>query len=204
MSALVLGLLVASAKESFDDMENENIDSAAKIIALHHILVRYGSQADGVRDELRRAVTSILKSDWQEDDLSGDDDGPEPTQNGLEVVKDRLNDLMPKTDAQRSRLAEAEQICGDLAQARWLFVERNRTSLPPALLIALVFWLSLLFMGIALFAPHNKTVLVTLILCSLSVSVSTFIIYDLRHPLKGLITISSHPMRDALDHLGPK
>ena len=64
--------------------------------------------------------------------------------------------------------------------------------------MALVFWLTILFVGLGLLAPHNRTILVTLILCSISVSIAIFLINDLSHPLKGIIKVSCDPMLDVL------
>jgi hypothetical protein len=52
MSALVLGLFVASAKNTFDVVNVGYTDRAVKFIVLNHILAEYGVQADGVRSHL--------------------------------------------------------------------------------------------------------------------------------------------------------
>src|SRR5258708_2202733 len=62
MSALVLGLLDASAKNSFDIVINEVTEVAAKILVLNHILILYGPQADVARNELHQAVPSAINA----------------------------------------------------------------------------------------------------------------------------------------------
>jgi hypothetical protein len=69
--------------------------------------------------------------------------------------------------------------------------------------VALVFWLAILFIGLGLFAPGNRTVLLMMVLCSLSVSIAIYLINDLSHPLRGLIQVSSAPILDAFNQMTP-
>ena len=201
MSALVLSLLVASAKGSFDNVSAQNTQAAAKIIMLDRLLVRYGPQADAVRVELRRVVSSEIDSDWKNQGASLVSPADMEKANGMEEIEDELNALSPASDAQRGILSQARQISDDLFQGRVLVVEQAHIVLPPVLQVALVTWLTVLFVGISLFAPRNKTVVVTLLLCCGSLSFAIFLINDLSHPLHGIITISSAPLREALHYL---
>src|SRR5438067_10967030 len=49
MSALVLGLLIASAKGSFDTQRSEFTQLAANVIFLDRILAHYGPESKGAR-----------------------------------------------------------------------------------------------------------------------------------------------------------
>ena len=66
----------------------------------------------------------------------------------------------------------------------------------------MVFWLSVLFLSFGLFSPPNPTVIVTLLVCALSVAGAMFLIVDLDDPFGGLIQISSHSLRNALTQIG--
>jgi hypothetical protein len=200
MSALVLGLLVASAKNSFDTVNNGSTEAAAKVIILDHILVQYGPDSVGARNELRQAVDSAIKNDDQNEKMSLSSTDLE-NGNGMEQVQEKINALVPTNDAQRALLSQAKKISDDLFLARVLVVEQSQTFLPNILFVALVAWLAMLFMGISLFAPRNRTVLTTLFLCSASLSFAIFLINDLSHPLHGMIKISNAPMREALEYV---
>jgi hypothetical protein len=201
MSALVLSLLVASAKNTFDTVNSESTTAAARYIVLNHTLIEYGPDAESVRTDLRNAVASAIKRDW--DDAPIDSPVPAAPQhsNVMEGFNDELTKLTPKNDNQRALLLKAQQITNDLCMGRWLIIEQSKNSLPPALIVALVFWLTILFLGLGLYSPHNNTVLVMLMLCALSVSVAIFLINDMSHPLRGLISVSSASMLDVWDHL---
>lgn len=60
MTALVLGLLVASAKTSYDTQRSEVIQMAAKIAFLNRLLTVYGAEGVGARDQLHRAVDAYV------------------------------------------------------------------------------------------------------------------------------------------------
>jgi hypothetical protein len=117
MSALVLGLLVASAKNSFDTVNSEITGVVAKILVLNHMLVLYGPQADAARNELHQAVASAIKPDWPDEAISTSTSMAVENKNGMERVRDKLNELSPATDAQRALLSQAEQISDDLMLA---------------------------------------------------------------------------------------
>ena len=59
MAALVLGLLVSSAKVSFDRTSNEVTLGAAKIVQLNHALAQYGDETKEIRGAFRRYVEAI-------------------------------------------------------------------------------------------------------------------------------------------------
>jgi hypothetical protein len=80
MAALVLGLLTASAKSSFDLQNAETVHTAADIIRLDRALARYGSETKEIRDLLKRAVAFRIHLTWPEDGSApGKLDSPEMT-----------------------------------------------------------------------------------------------------------------------------
>src|SRR5947208_4634965 len=62
LTALVLGLLVSSAKGSFDAMNAGIAQTGAKIILLAHVLADYGPATKEAREQLRHTVASALPS----------------------------------------------------------------------------------------------------------------------------------------------
>jgi hypothetical protein len=89
-----------------------------------------------------------------------------------------------------------------LLQARSLAVAQQSASTSMPLLITLIFWLTINFISLGLFAPRNGTVIVTLFLCALAVSGAILLILELSNPLGGLFRVSSAPLRAAVAHLG--
>jgi len=200
--ALVLGLLVASAKNSFDTLNAEAQTMGSKTIYLDHLLAKYGPETKPIRDQIRDSVQAGINRMWPEE--SGGMTGTQALEAGVgngERVQELLDQLTPTTDAQRHLLAQAQQLDSEMLQSRWLAIEQEQTTLPTVFFIILLCWLVALFTCIGIFAPHNMTVYVGLILCAVSFSTAIFLIVELSRPLDGLMKISSAPMRKVLEHL---
>jgi hypothetical protein len=90
----------------------------------------------------------------------------------------------------------------NLAQIRWLMYEQADTSVSMPLLILLVFWFTITFVGFGLFAPWNATTVVALALCALAVSGAVIVMLEMYTPFEGFMQISGAPLREALAHLG--
>ena len=202
LAALVLGLLVASAKNSFDTMNAAITQGGAKIILLDRVLAAYGPETKDVREQLRRAVAAGIEMFWPEEKNMGSGMTGFERANAMEMIQAKLRSLTPTTDAQRQLLSQAEQISNDMLQARWLLIEQAQSALPMPFLVVLLFWLTMLFLSFGLFAPRNATVIIVLLIGAMSVSGAIFIILEMNHPLRGMIKVSSAPMRKALEHLG--
>src|SRR5215469_6436238 len=64
MSALVLGLLVSSAKGSYDTERNEVLQMAAKVAFLDRVLAVYGPEANEARRGFHEAVNEVVQKIW--------------------------------------------------------------------------------------------------------------------------------------------
>lgn len=195
MTALLLSLLIATAKSSYDNERNDLTQMAAKIIFLDRVLNNYGEESAQVRRLLRSSVAASIDSLWPRD-------GRQPSvadvsASGSLAVFDAIADLDPQTEVQRSLKAEASRIALDLGQTRWLMLEQAGGSISRPFLVVTILWLTLIFISFGLFAPSNGTVFGTLLMCSMVVASAFFIVLELDHPYEGVIQISSQPMRHA-------
>jgi len=200
MAALVLGLLVASAKGSYDAQSAELTRMSANIALLDRVLALYGSETKETRDLLRGAVSRILDQMWSKDGTSAS--SQTPTSAGGEILYEKIQGLSPKNDMQRSLQGQALSIAGDIAKTRWLMYAQAAASVSMPLLVVLVIWLTVIFISFGLFAPFNATVVSSLFISALSVSGAIFLILEMYGPYAGVIQISSAPLRAALAHLG--
>jgi hypothetical protein len=202
ITALVLGLLVSSAKSTFDTI-NEGIKQvSAKTILLDRTLAQYGPEAQTVREQLKRSVAASLEAARLRQSVGASGLATVQLTNRVEAVQGRLRELTPQTEGQRQLLLQANQIAGDLAQTRWLLMEEAQNELPPPLLAILICWLTVLFVSFGLFSPRNATVVTVLFVCACSMSAAIFIILELNRPLDGFLKVSSAPLRNVLEHLG--
>ena len=202
MAALVLSLLIASAKGTYDTKTRELQDLAANTLLLDRALAHYGPETQETRALVRQAVEKALRASWPADGtapLRVDAPGTIPV---IELVQDQIRALVPQTEAQRWLQSRALQVSGDVAQMRWRVFGSTGSSIPGAFLIALVFWLTAIFGSFGLFAPRNATVVGVLLVCALSASMSLVLILEMDRPLDGWLKISSAPLDYTLAHLG--
>ncbi len=194
MSALVLGLLVASAKSSFDTQKSEVGQISANVILLDRVLAHYGPETKEIRKQLHAAVENVIGQMWSSE-------GAQPTASS-EVLFDNIQNLVPKTDSQRAMQSQAVKTTIDIGQTRWLLFAQKTSAVSLPFLVVVLCWLTLTFLSFGLYAPKNMVVFVTLGLCALSVAGALFLVLELDRPFNGFIQISSEPLRNAMGQLG--
>ena len=203
LTALVLGLLIASAKSSFDQKTSQVRQMTATIILLDDLLAQYGSEATSVRNLLRQSIPPLANRIWQEEEISaGKLVHFESSAESLAFEND-LERLSPNNDAQRSLQSRAIQAFTEGAQIRLLLFAQTGGSIPTPFLIILVFWLSAIFVSFTLFARANLVVMASLLVCALSFACAIFLVLELDNPFTGLMGISSATLRSALLPLNP-
>lgn len=199
MAALVLGLLVASAKSSYDEQRGELTQMAANAILLDRVLAHYGPETGEIRVVLKTAVARMIDETWTKNGGAG---ASAATPVRGEPLFDGIQELAPRTDTQRSLQAQAQSMAISLGQTRWLLFEQGGSSISMPFLVIVVFWLSILFVSFGMFAPRNGTVIIALVVSAMSVAGALFLVLELDHPFYGLIQISSAPLEKALAVLG--
>jgi hypothetical protein len=200
MSALVLSLLVASAKSAFDTRSNQLVQASADMIMLDRALARYGPETNEARSLLRHSVATTLERFWPADGAKHI--AIDPSESPVEALYDKIEALSPQSDLQRSMQSQAMTLAADVARTRLLLFEHLGASIPVPFLVVLVFWLCIIFASFGLFAPRNATVIVVLCVCALSVAGAIFLILELDRSFEGLLQVSDAPLRAALAQLG--
>jgi hypothetical protein len=200
MTALLLGLVTAAARGTFDAQDSAVRTSAANILTLDRHLARFGSETKPTRDLLRRAVAARVESIWP-DDRPAADSGAARSNPAVEEIENQILGLSSATEAQRWSKAEALKLSEDVVKARWRVLSSGR-AVPHAFLVVVIFWLTMTFASFGLYAPRNATVVSVLFIASVSVAAAVFLILELDDPLEGVIKVSAAPLRFALDNLG--
>ena len=184
MSALILGLLVSSAKTSFDTSATEISQLSGDLILLDRQLVHYGPDAKDIRDVLRRYIEYKINATWRGEASSPPDPGGWKL---LEDVQDGLRGLRPADDAQRWLQSRALQISGEIAHVRWLQrAQQAGSSIPTPFIVILVIWLTIVFMSLRSVCASEHD-------CR----------RGLESPFDGMIQVSSAPMRAVLSVNSP-
>jgi hypothetical protein len=203
LAALVLGLLIASAKTSFDQKTSQVRQITATVILLDDLLAQYGPEATPLRNLLRQSIPPLANRIWRENEIpTGKPVQFESSAQSL-AFENQLERLSPANDAQRSLQSRAIQAFTEGAQIRLQLFTQSGGSIAVPFLIILVFWLGAIFVSFTLFARTNLVVMAALFVCALSFAGAIFLVLELDNPFTGLMGISSATLRGALLPLNP-
>ncbi|MFM0335232.1 bestrophin-like domain [Paraburkholderia fungorum] len=213
-AALVLGLMTASAKTSFDTASIDMRTYAADLIELDSTLREYGSATDEPRRLLRSYTAAAIASTWPDQpapagDYPKDIRSPDSSQtleslqlgDLLTAAGKELRQLQTHDPLQQRLLDDALMQYRRVVDARWKLIEEAHSSISQPFLVTLNFWLCVIFLSFGLIAPRNALALVTITLGAISIASAIYVIVDLDTPFTGPIVVSSAPLRDTLGHL---
>ena len=196
ISALVLGLLIASAKNSYDARVTQFKQITADVILLDLLLEQYGPDARNLRILLRSGLPTVIERITNE----GRSAKPVPFEATIEAQNfvNRIQQLKPDTEAQRLVQARMINAAVDTARSRLALFVQSHDSIPVPFLTILVFWLTIIFASFGLFVRRAPVVIITFVVGALSVSGALFLILEMDQPFAGMFQISTEPLRNAL------
>jgi hypothetical protein len=198
MTALVLSLLIAASHTFYNTQQGEIQQLGVDVALLDQMLVRYGPEAQPARLVLRNDLASVVLAISP---VQGVGTGSMPlgkTSLGKQDIFGVVQSLTPSNTSQRFDQAQAVTLLTRIAVTRLLIHEQSSSVLPIPLVIVLVAWLTLLFVGFGMFANPNATVLMALFVGALSVAGAVFLIAEMGHPYTGIMRISYAPLQNAL------
>jgi hypothetical protein len=216
-AALVLGLLTASVKQSFDRTAHDRQAYTLQLSILDNCLNNYGTETAPIRDQLHGYVAAVIASTWPDEpkpigltypDTKGMPRvGASPALGAmLNRIGNEINQLSPSTPFQQRTLTMCVDRYQQVLAGRLGVIEDARHDLFEPFYGILVFWLMIMFACFGLVAPVNGVTTVTILLCATSLSSVIYVIIDLSRPYDGLFSISSDGMRETLSamlHLTP-
>ena len=187
VAALVLGLLIASAKSNLDTGNKEIEQFSTGLILLNREAAHFGPQAKPIRDLLRTFTEEKIAQTWTQSTAVETDHAR--TVQMLDDIQDRLRGFAVQTDADKLSRKAALNFVADLKKnSRLLAVQQgNQTSRP--FFIVMIFWLSVLFLSYGVFAPSNATVTAAMAIAAFSIAVAMNLIVDMDHPFTGYINV---------------
>jgi hypothetical protein len=203
LAALVLGFLIASVKNGFDNTDSQIRHFAATLILLNETLKDYGLETEPARDLLRRYTARAIDDNWPADRSTPVQ--VEDRQSGALLDSLRLTVLaLPADEPLRAALrTDAAALVESALETRWLSIESVSSSIQPAFMAILIAWITLIFISFGYNAPRNTTVAITFGLGAMALASCIFLIIEMDGAFDGLITVSSAPMHRALEHMNP-
>jgi hypothetical protein len=198
LAALVLGLVVATAKSSYDEKAGQIRQLTAKVIQLDAVLAAYGPEAQKVRGLLRQANSEVVRRVWQ-----GEAVGKSAFQaSGPSIaLHNEIEALQPGNDLQRALKSRATQTFADIMQERLLLFARSGSTVPTPFLVVVIFWLSVIFASFTVLSQSNGFSVAAIGVAAVSMSGAIYLILELEYPFTGFLQIPSTLLSSALPDL---
>lgn len=194
IASLVFGLMLNSAKNTFQD-----VDDAVHTYATDLILLDKTARALGpAGEDVHRGIIAYL-----ERALSASP-GVDPDRQAeilLEDVGNRLRGVQATGDQQTALWNEARQLYRAVLDQRWVIVGQSTGTIPMPLIVVMIAWLILIFASFGFRSPRNAVVIGTLISAAFLISASLCLILDMDNPSSGLIQVSDEPLQRVLEQI---
>ena len=198
LAALVIGLMIASAKNTYDSQNTNIRQLGTNAVLVDQMLTQYGPEAKAARTLLREIIPSATFRIWQEN-ASGKGGGSAFVVSEMaERFYNAVEGLKPATPEQTSLKSRIIQLTTDMGRTRLLVFTQGDDAIPLPFFVVLVFWLVVIFASFSLFAEPGLIVVASTLVFALSVSSALFLIVDLSHPFQGLMQVSNHHLHMVL------
>jgi hypothetical protein len=198
LAAVVISLMIASAKTSYDTQDAHFRQFAAHLVLVDQLLEQYGPEAVNIRILMRQAVPAAMDRIRREKATASPQDSAFSSSSVAEQLYNAIEALSPATDAQRALKSRIVLASTDVARTRLLmFADSENPILTPFLLI-LIFWLAVIFTSFGLLVEPGMVVVTALLVFALSVSSGLFLIADLSQPFAGFMQVSNQELTHEL------
>ena len=197
LAALVIGLMIASAKNTYDSQSSNIRQLGTNAVLVDQMLVKYGPEARTARTLLRETIPSATARIWQEH-IQGAGGATFVISETAERFYNAVEDLKPANAEQTSLKSRVITIVTEMGRTRLLVFTQNENAIPVPFFIVLIFWLVAIFASFSLFAEPGPIVIASVLVFAISVSSALFLIVDLSHPFQGLMQISNHHLHVVL------
>ena len=197
LAALVIGLMIASAKNTYDIQSSNIRQLGTNAVLVDQMLTKYGVEARAARTLLREIIPSASARIWQEN-IAGGGGSTFVVSGTAERFYDAIEGLKPVNAEQTSLKSRIIAITTEMGRTRLLVFTQNDNAIPVPFFIVLTFWLVVIFASFSLFAEPGGLMIAAILVFALSVSSALFLIVDLSHPFNGLMQISNHHLHAVL------
>jgi hypothetical protein len=195
LTALVLGLMLNSAKNTFESVDRNVHVYGTEIVLLDRTLRRFGPEAMDARNRLLAFARLAMRerpNDHQGILADRRLEGP------LDTVGDALNSIKPLDEQHVDLLHDAQQQFQKLVETHWTLIGQAEGTIPPPLIVLVGAWLIAIFANLGYRAPLNVLVVATLVMSAILVSAAIYLILDMDVPYTGAIHVSLQPLERAI------
>ena len=185
LAALVIGLMIASAKNTYDNQNTNIRQLGTNAVLVDQMLTKYGAEAKAARTLLRETIPSATARIWREN-VAGNGGGSSfVVSETAERFYNAIEGLKPANAEQTSLKSRIIQLTTEMGRTRLLVFTQGEDAIPMPFFIVLVFWLVVIFASFSLFAEPRPIMVASTLVFAISVSSALFLIVDLSHPFDG-------------------
>lgn len=202
MTALILGLLVGSVKNSFDSKNDEYNRICSNLVLLDRVLAQYGPETKAIRLILLAAVTARSEelTERTTDRVTKADAFKSMVI--IERMQAMIRALAPADESQKELRERAISVSSEIASARWHLLGGVASAIPTPFLVMIVIWLGIIFLSFGIYAPRNGTAISALFLAAACSAGALFLVLEMNRPFDGLIHLSNRPLENAARFIG--
>lgn len=196
MTSLVFGLMINSAKGTYETINSDVHAYATQLIILDRTLRHYGLPAEQSRQRLIAYAEEAIASPARAADAMTD--RPDSAGRALDALGDTLAAIDPADDYYGTLAADARSQYRTIVESRWRLIEQSEGTIPTEIVFMLLAWLTLVFAGFGYRAPPNAVVITMFVGSSMLLGASFYLVLDMNVPFSGPIQVSDIPLHRAL------
>jgi len=196
MTSLVFGLMINSAKNTFETIDANMHGYATSLIIFDRTLRAYGEPTQDAHARVVNYLEHAIANPFRGDEALQHRNSEAARY--LDDIGKSLGAIKPVDRFHETQLADIRQQYHALIEQRWKIVEQSEGAIPGPLIGMLVAWLTLIFASFGYRAPRNPMVIGMFTMSSLLIAASVYLVLDMDIPFHGPIQISDEPLRRAL------
>jgi hypothetical protein len=194
MTSLVLGLMLNSAKNTFETNNRDIRTLATELILLDRTMRALGPEAEDARRHLIEYVQISLKAANTLEEQPQAEAALDAAGNSLRAIR--------VSDEQKVALwNDARQLYREVVRLRWIVIDEYGGTIPRPLITMVILWLTIIFASFGYRAPRNSIVTASLCLAALLISAALYLILDMDTPSSSMTQASNVPFQRALAQL---
>jgi hypothetical protein len=194
MTSLVLGLMMNSARDTFETNNRDIRTLATELILLDRTMRALGPEAEDARRHLVEYVQTSLKGP----NILEEDPQAEAA---LEAAGTSLRAIRVSDEQKVALWNDARQLYRQVVRQRWVVIDEYGGTIPPLLITMVILWLAIIFASFGYRAPRNTIVTASFFLAALLISAAIYLILDMDTPASSMTQASNVPFQRALAQL---
>jgi hypothetical protein len=194
MTSLVLGLMMNSARDTFETNNRDIRTLATELILLDRTMRALGPEAEDARRHLVEYVQTSLKGA----NILAEDPQAEAA---LEAAGTSLRAIRVSDEQKVALWNDARQLYRQVVRQRWVVIDEYGGTIPPLLITMVILWLAIIFASFGYRAPRNTIVTASFFLAALLISAAIYLILDMDRPSSRMTQASNVPLQRALAQL---